>query len=87
VCLPVQRQIAATGDIAARELSGGTIASVTLHGEQCEFPAILKGYDAVYDWIRQNGYQAAEAPREIWHSEPGADARMEVAWPFKEAGA
>jgi effector-binding domain-containing protein len=87
VCLPVQGQIAATGDIATRELAGGKLASVMLRGDQCEFPEILKGYDAVYDWIRQNGYEPAEAPREIWHSEPGTDAKMEVAWPFKEAGA
>ena len=84
VCLPVQGRILASGDIAMRELAGGKIASVMLHGDQCEFPEILKGYDAVYDWIRQNGYEAAESPREIWHSEPGMDARMEVAWLFKE---
>ena len=87
VCLPVQGQIVVTGDIAARELAGGKVASVMLHGDQCEFPEILKGYDAVYDWIRQNGYEAAEPPREIWHSEPGTEAEMEVAWPFKEAAA
>jgi DNA-binding transcriptional MerR regulator len=85
VCLPVQNTIAATGDVRARELAGGTIASVMLHGDQCEFPEILKGYDAVHDWIRQNGYEVVEAPREIWHSEPGEDAKMEVAWLFKEA--
>jgi DNA-binding transcriptional MerR regulator len=87
VCLPVQGQIAVTGDIAARKLAGGRIASVMLHGDQCEFPAVLKGYDAVYDWMRQNGYQPTESPREIWHSEPGEDARMEVAWLFKETDA
>jgi len=87
VCLPVQRSIPTTGDIAARELAGGTVASVTLRGAQCAFPAILEGYDRVYDWLRENGYEATEPPREIWYSEPGADARMEVACLFRERAA
>ena len=32
-----------------------------------------------------NGYEVLESPREIWHSEPGEEAKMEVAWLFKEA--
>jgi DNA-binding transcriptional MerR regulator len=84
VCVPVQHTIAATGDVRVRELAGGKIASVMLHGDQCVFPEVLKGYDAVYDWLRQNGYEAAESPREIWHSEPGEAARLEVAWLFNE---
>lgn len=87
VCLPVEGHVAGAGDVAARELAGGTVASVMLSGAQCEFPAILEGYDTVFDWIRQNGYQAVDSPREIWHSEPGQDARMEVAWLFREPAA
>jgi len=86
VCVPVRELFATDGEIVARELPGGTIASVMLHGDQCAFPAILQGYDAVYDWIRQNGYEPAESPREVWHSEPGPDARMEVICLFREAG-
>jgi effector-binding domain-containing protein len=85
ICVPVQTKIATAGDVRARELAGGKIASVMLHGDQCVFPEILKGYDAVHDWISQNGYEVLESPREIWHSEPGEEARMEVAWLFKEA--
>jgi DNA-binding transcriptional MerR regulator len=85
VVLPVQRALTATGDAKFRELSGGTVASVMMHGDQCEFPAILAGYDAVFDWVRQQGYEATEPPREIWHSEPGANAQMEIELPFREA--
>ena len=52
-------------------------------GEQCEFPTILKGYDLAFDWVRKHDYQPAEPPREIWHSAPGEDARMEIALPFR----
>jgi DNA-binding transcriptional MerR regulator len=82
VCLPVKAALTASGDVATRELSAGKLASVMMVGEQCEFPAILKGYDLAFDWVHKNGYQAAEPPREIWHSEPGASARMEIALPF-----
>jgi DNA-binding transcriptional MerR regulator len=89
VCLPVTRLPAATGDLTARELPGSRVASVTLTGDQCAFPAILGGYDAVYDWIEKNGYQHTDSPREIWHTLPGEGSgeRLEVAWPFAERAA
>jgi DNA-binding transcriptional MerR regulator len=87
VCLPVQQPSAANGEVVARELPGGTAACVMLHGDQCAFPAILQGYDTVFDWIRQNGYEPAESPREIWHSAPGEGARMEVLCLIRKAGA
>jgi DNA-binding transcriptional MerR regulator len=86
VCLPVTQALTATGDIVARELAGGQLASVMMTGAECEFPAILKGYDLAHDWIRKNGYEPIEAPREIWHTEPGENARMEIAWLFREPG-
>jgi DNA-binding transcriptional MerR regulator len=89
VCLPVATlpTAAATDGLTARTLPGGRVASVMLTGAECDFPAILGGYDAVHHWITQNGYQMADAPREIWHTPPGGtDGRMEIAWPFVEKG-
>jgi DNA-binding transcriptional MerR regulator len=83
VCLPVKAALAAEGQAVARELAGGKLASVMMIDDQCEFPAILKGYDLAFDWVRKNGYEVAESPREIWHSEPGENARMEIALPFR----
>ena len=87
VCLPVQTALTPGGEVTSREMAGGQFASVMLRGEQCDFPAILKGYDAVIDWVRQNGYEPAEAFREIWHSEPGEEDQMEVGMLFREKGA
>jgi DNA-binding transcriptional MerR regulator len=84
VCLPVQRGVEADG-VTARELAGGTAAYVLLHGEYCEFPRVLEGYDAVYDWIRQNGYETVEPPREVWHSQYQTDEQLEVLWMFRAA--
>ena len=83
VCVPVQAALTASGEVAMRELAGGKLASVMMIGDQCEFPAILKGYDLAFDWVRKNGYEVTESPREIWHSEPGENARMEIALPFR----
>ena len=84
VCLPVKAALTASGEVATRELSAGKLASVMMIGDQCEFPAILKGYDLAFAWVGKHGYEVAEPPREIWHSEPGENARMEIALPFRE---
>ncbi len=86
VCVPVREELPGNGEVTSRTMPGGQVASVTLQGSACQFPQILKGYDAVYDWIRQNGYEAENSPRETWHSLPGEQpARMEVAWLFQES--
>lgn len=85
ICLPIKQNIApATANVGLRELAGGKAASVTLRGEQCAFPTLLAGYDAVQDWIQQNGYEAIDAPREIWYGPPGKDAHWDIIWLFKE---
>jgi len=84
VCVPVDRALPAAGEIMARVLAGGRLAYVVLYGEECVFPTVLKGYDAVYDWIAHNGYEAEDAPREVWRSRPeDRQAEMEVAWRFR----
>lgn len=90
VCLPVSGNVKAGGDVVLKTLSGGEATSVMMAGAQCDFPAILGGYDAAADWIQKNGYEMAERPREVWYNPPsdkpkmeGADVRMEIVWLFK----
>ncbi|HEY1015017.1 MAG TPA: MerR family transcriptional regulator [Herpetosiphonaceae bacterium] len=87
VCVPVAAPLAGAGEIVAATLPPTQAASVTMTGDECEFPAILKAYDAASDWIHANGYEISGSPREIWHSPPGPEARMEIAWPFRKKGA
>ncbi len=88
LCLPVQHILTTDGEISSRELPGGRIASVLLEGEDARYPAGLAGYDAVYDWIHQHGYEVADAPRVIYHRlASDTDQRMEIAWPFQELAA
>lgn len=85
ICIPVDGDLKDQGDVQVKQLAGGEAACVTMLGVQCDFPAILGAYDAAADWIHKNGYEMAEAPREVWHSGPGAEAKMEIVWLFKES--
>ncbi len=83
ICLPVNGQATPQGNTAVKELTGGKAASVMMMGSQTDFPEILNGYDAGADWIQKNGYEMTEPPREVWHTGPGAEAKMEIVWLFK----
>jgi effector-binding domain-containing protein len=83
ICLPVRGHVQGNEHIQVKQLHGGAAACVTLLGKECEYPNILKGYEAASAWINQNGHQKSGPPREIWHSGPGPDAKMEIAWFFR----
>lgn len=94
VCIPVEGSIKPTGNIEIKTLPGGPAASVTMIGAQCDFPAILGGYDLAAEWIQKNGYEMADSPREVWYNPPngnakmeGIDIKMEIVWLFKKAEA
>ena len=83
ICLPVRGNVKGRDNVVFKQLFGGSAACVTMLGEQCEFPAILKGYDAAAAWIKENGHHTSGPPREIWHSGPGPDAKMEIVWFYR----
>ncbi|MCU0491174.1 MAG: MerR family transcriptional regulator [Chloroflexaceae bacterium] len=83
VCLPLARAIAPTAGVTARVLPAARLASVTITGEQCEFPAILEPYDALYAWVEQHGYAIDGPPWEIYLDRSQVE-KLEIAWPFRE---
>jgi DNA-binding transcriptional MerR regulator len=83
ICLPVNAQVKGKGEVQVKQLQGGDAACVMTVGPETDFPTILGAYDAAADWIQQNGYAMAEPPREVWHSGPGANPKMEIVWLFK----
>lgn len=85
VCFPAAGAFTATGDIQIRELPGGPAAVVSIRDEYLHFPLILQAYDAAHDWIAANGYQMAEAPREVWHTTVEDGGPWEIVWRY-EAG-
>lgn len=82
ICIPADGDLTSEGDAQVKQLQGGSAACVMMVGAQTDFPAILEGYDAVADWIQKNGYQMAERPREVWHTRPGEEPKMEILWLF-----
>jgi DNA-binding transcriptional MerR regulator len=83
ICMPVDAQVRGNGDVQVKQFQGGEAACVMTIGPETDFPTILGAYDAAADWIQKNGYEMAEPPREVWHSGPGADPKMEIVWLFK----
>lgn len=83
ICLPVNGAAKGSGTIQVKQIQGGQAACVMTVGPETDFPTILGAYDAAADWIQKNGHQMAESPREIWHSGPGDNPKMEIAWLFK----
>ena len=82
ICIPVSDATKGTGEIVFRELEGGKAVCVPITGAQCAFPAILGAYEAATNWMQYNKYNAAQPPREIWHTGPVADPRWEIVWLF-----
>ena len=89
VGIPVKSVPAIRGDIQSGTLDGGSVAYTTLTLRQAHFPEILGYYDAVYEWIEENGNQIAGSPREVYVTRPmdkeaGMDQPfLEIAWPYK----
>jgi len=82
-CIAVNGKVEGRGEIEVKQLEGGKGASVTITGDQCHYPELLAAYDASADWIQRNGYEMVGAPREIWYTGPGPEAKWEIVWLFK----
>ncbi len=82
-CIAVDGKIEGRGEIEVKQLEGGKGVSVVITGDQCHYPELLGAYDAGADWIQKNGYEMVGAPRELWYTGPGPDAKWEIVWLFK----
>jgi DNA-binding transcriptional MerR regulator len=83
VCLPAEGAFQARGDVSIRELPGGPAAVVTVRDEYTDFPKIIEGYDAGYDWIVSHGHRHVESPREVWVGSVASGGPFEIVWRFE----
>lgn len=92
ICLPVKGGIAATREIAVKELPAADVAFVSMTLRQSIFPGVLKAYEAIEAWLVESNRQAGGPPRETYlnynHSIFSAAAKwedpcLEIAWPIQ----
>lgn len=73
--------------VAARVEPGHREAYVRLTKAQWEFPQVLSAYDAVGAWIRENGHEVLDSPREVYFADvEGAgpdDEVCDIAFPMR----
>jgi DNA-binding transcriptional MerR regulator len=85
ICLPVDRLLTTSSEINSRSIPATKVASTIINRSQAEFPVILKAYDAVYAWVRQQ-YKIMGPPWEIYVGNPQRvgpdDPFIEIVWPF-----
>jgi RNA polymerase sigma factor (sigma-70 family) len=92
ICLPVTGDIRSTIEIAVKELPAATVAYTTTTLRQSVYPGVLKAYEAISDWIENNGHSVAGEPRETYLNFNASifsaaasldDPCVEIAWPYR----
>jgi RNA polymerase sigma factor (sigma-70 family) len=66
ICLPVTGDISSTIEIAVKELAAAKVAYTTTTLRQSIYPGVLKAYEAINEWIKNNGHAVADNPREVY---------------------
>jgi effector-binding domain-containing protein len=77
--------VAAEDAISITELPGGTVA-VTWH--EGPYDGISRAFDALHEWIHQQGKEEGSGPWEIYRTGPREEAdsskwRTEIRWPVR----
>lgn len=85
-CVPVAVDAPPSG-VAARVEPAHREAYVRLRKAQVVFPQVLSAYDAVAEWIKENGFTIADSPREVYFADwAGAgpdDEVCDIAFPMR----
>jgi effector-binding domain-containing protein len=64
---PVARELPGRGDIQAGEIPGGKAAACLYTGP---YEEIEGAYNALFQWVEENGYEVAGAPYEMYLNDP-----------------
>jgi DNA-binding transcriptional MerR regulator len=90
VCIPFTGTVDPAGPITIRIEPAHAEAYCTLSKDDCYYPKILAGYDAVYGYVDAHGLSRIGPPREVYFAPievPGTDPFVHVAQPVEETHA
>ncbi len=82
---PVARKIPGKAEIQPSEFPGGKLASVMHIGP---YDQVGPAYDALTQWVKENGYEATGVAYELYYSEPDTppqEIRTEIVFPLKSS--
>ncbi len=83
VCMPTSSPIKSDGEVIAREISAGVVASTTHKGPYAE---VGPAYHAISAWIAEHGHSTTGGPCEIYLNDPTeveeSEQLTEVQWPI-----
>jgi effector-binding domain-containing protein len=81
---PVSRQLSGKGDIQACEIPGGKVATCLYTGPYSD---IEPAYNALSQWMKENGYEATGVAYEMYLNDPGQtppqELQTQIVFPLK----
>ena len=84
---PVSKKLSGKGDIKASEIPGGKVATCLHVGP---YSAIAPAYNALSQWIKDNGYEATGVTYEMYLNDPAQtppeELQTQILFPLKTAG-
>lgn len=86
VCVPFAGSLEPAGRLHVRLEPAHHEAFTRLSKAQMAFPGLLEAYGALHEWLRAEGKEQADAPREVyfadWKALSPDDPACDIAWPF-----
>ena len=86
VCVPFAGSIEPAGKMHVRLEPAHQEAFTRLSKAQMAFPGLLEAYGALHEWLRAEGKEQADTPREVyfvdWDAAGPDDPACDIAWPF-----
>lgn len=74
-------EVGVQAEAGDRELAAATVVFTLLRGEHAEYPKIIAGYDAIWDWVHARKREFAGPPRELYW-ELDDPKTIELQWPI-----
>lgn len=72
---PVSRKLSGKGDIQASEIPGGKVATCLCTGPYSD---VKPAYNALSQWMKENGYEATGVAYEMYLNDPGQTVPQEL---------